>query len=137
MEREDGKDRRNGTDPLFNLPPEIQGPSAWYGPEMLARRDWIEHLSEIEITEVERTTKRLADARIDITAIRRDDFPLPTLGPRLQKILDDALNGRGFALIRGLPVERWSRLETVIAFYGIGTHLGAARPQNARGHALG
>jgi hypothetical protein len=67
-------------DSLLNLPPEIQGPSAWYGPEMLSRRDWIEHLSETEIAEVERATKPLADARIDITAIHRDDFPLPMLG---------------------------------------------------------
>jgi len=125
------------TNPLLNLPPEINELSAWYGPEMLARRDWIEHLSGIEIAEVERATKRLADARAEITAIRRDDFPLPALGPRLQRILDDALNGRGFALIRSLPVERWTKLESAIAFFGIGAHIGAARPQNVKGHALG
>lgn len=125
------------TNSLFILPPEIQGPSAWYGPEMLARRDWIEDLSENEIAEVERATQPLAGASADITAIRRDDFPLPTFGPRLQRILDDTLNGRGFAMIRSLPVERWTRLESAVAFFGIGAHIGAARPQNAKGHALG
>ncbi len=125
------------TDPLLTLPPEIQGSSAWHGPEMLTRRDWIEPLSETEIAEVERATKSLADARVDIVSIRRVDFPLPTLGPRLQRILDDTLNGRGFALIRSLPVERWTKLESAIAFFGIGAHIGAARPQNAQGHALG
>ena len=125
------------TNPLLILPPEIQGASAWYGPEMLTRRDWIEHLSVTEIAEVERATKPLADANVDITAIRREDFPLPTLGPRLQQILDDTLNGRGFALIRSLPVERWTKHESAIAFFGIGAHIGAARPQNAKGHALG
>jgi len=125
------------TDPLLILPPEIQGSSAWYGPEMLTRRDWIEHLSETEISEVERATKPLAGAQVDITSIRRVDFPLPTLAPRLQRILDDTLNGRGFALIRSLPVERWTKLESAIAFFGIGAHIGAARPQNAKGHALG
>jgi Taurine catabolism dioxygenase TauD, TfdA family len=125
------------TNPLLTLPPEINGASAWYGPEMLARRDWIEHLSETEIAEVERSTKQLADAHVEITAIRRDDFPLPTLGPRLHRILDDTLNGCGFALIQSLPVERWSKLESAIAFFGIGAHIGAARPQNAKGHLLG
>jgi hypothetical protein len=125
------------TNPLLTLPPEIQGPSAWYGPEMLTRRDWIEPLSETEIAEVERATKPLAETRADITSIRRVDFPLPTLGPRLQRILDDTLNGRGFTLIRSLPVERWTKLESAIAFFGIGAHIGAARPQNAKGHALG
>jgi len=125
------------TNPLLILPPEIKGSSAWYGPEMLARREWIEYLSETEIAEVERATKPLAGAQVDITAIRRADFPLPTLGPRLQRILDDTLNGRGFALIRSLPVERWTKLESAVAFFGIGAHIGAARPQNAKGHALG
>ncbi|MGH9936087.1 MAG: TauD/TfdA family dioxygenase [Blastocatellia bacterium] len=125
------------TNPLLIQPPEIQGPSAWYGPEMLTRRDWIESLSESEIAEVECATKLLAGAQIEITAIRRDNFPLPTLGQRLQRILDDTLNGRGFALIRSLPVERWTKFESAIAFFGIGAHIGAARPQNAKGHALG
>ncbi len=39
-------------------------------------------------------------------------------------------------MIRGLPVERWSRREAAIAF-SIGTHLGNARSQNAAGHVLG
>jgi Taurine catabolism dioxygenase TauD, TfdA family len=125
------------TNPLLTLPPEIHGASAWYGPEMLTRRDWIEHLSETEIAEVERATKPLSEARVEITAIRRDDFPLPTLGPRIRRILDDTLNGRGFALIRSLPVERWTKLESAIAFFGIGAHIGSARPQNAKGHMLG
>lgn len=125
------------TNPLLNLPPEIQGASAWYGPEMLTRRDWIEPLSETEIAEIEQATKQLANAQVNITAIRRDDFPLSLLGPRLQRILDDTLNGRGFAMIRSLPVERWTKLESAIAFFGIGAHIGAARSQNAKGHALG
>jgi hypothetical protein len=125
------------TNPLIILPPEIQGPSAWYGPEMLTRSDWIEYLSETEIAEVERAITPLAVAQADITTIRRNDFPLPTLGPRIQRMLDDTINGRGFALIRSLPVERWTLVESAIAFFGIGAHIGAARPQNAKGHALG
>ena len=119
------------------LPPEIQGLSAWYGPETLTRDDWIERLSSQEIDEIERATKCLAAESLDITAIRQHDFPLPILGPRIQRILDDLLNGRGFALIRSLPVDRWTGRESAIAFFGIGAHIGSARSQNAKGHALG
>src|SRR5262249_23965758 len=115
---------------------EIQGSSAWYGPEMLTRRDWIEHLSETEIAEVERAMKPLADAHVDITSIRRVDFPLPTLGLRIHRILDDTLNGRRFALIPSFPADRRPYAEPGIAFTGIGAHTGAARPQNATGPAL-
>ena len=125
---------------MFNLtlvPPAISGPSAWYGPQMAASREWIEPLSEKEIAEIDAATQRLVRADKDIATITQTDFPLPTLKPRLRRILDEVLNRRGFALLRGLPVERWSKRQSATAFFGLGTHLGNARPQNAQGHALG
>jgi hypothetical protein len=52
-------------------------------------------------------------------------------------LLDEVLNGRGFVLIKGLPVERWSRRKAAIAFLALGVHLGNLRMQNAAGHLLG
>ncbi|HQR36735.1 MAG TPA: TauD/TfdA family dioxygenase, partial [Blastocatellia bacterium] len=92
--------------PHHPLPSEIQNTSTWYGPDLAERQDWIKTLSDVEIGEIETATKRLADAEIEIPSIRREDFPLPMLHERLQQILDDVLNGRGFVLLRGLPVER-------------------------------
>ena len=122
---------------LAELPPEIHGPSAWYGPDLAARSDWIEQLSPAEIQEIDVAAERLAAAEFDIPSIRTQDFPLPTLGPRLRRILTDVLDGRGFVLMRRLPVERWSRRKTATAYFGLGAHLGNARSQNAQGHVLG
>ena len=121
----------------FRLPPEIKGPSAWYGPDLARRTDWIEYLSRTEVEEVERAAKRLASESRDIVAIRSMDFPLPTLSKRLNRLLDEVLNGRGFVLLRALPVAAWTGLVSAIAFFGIGTHLGNVRSQNAQGHLLG
>jgi hypothetical protein len=125
------------SDPILSLPPEIKGPSAWYGPDLARHTDWIEHLSSTEVAEVERAVKTLASGSRDIVTIRREDFPLLTLAPRLQRLLEEVLNGRGFVLLRALPVATWTQRESAIAFFGIGTHLGNARPQNAQGHILG
>jgi hypothetical protein len=125
------------SDTLSRLPPEIEGPSAWYGPDLTRRQDWLEYLSTTEVEEVERAVKRLASESFDIVTMRSTDFPLPTLAPRLRRLLDEVLNGRGFVLLRGLPVGTWTRRESAIAFFGIGTHIGNARSQNARGHILG
>lgn len=123
------------------LPPEVGDRSAWYGAEMAKSEDWIERLSEDEIDEVEHAvqqleTKPLAANRSDFTSITGNDV-LPTLGPRLQGMLDDVLNGRGFVLLRGLPVERWTKRKAAIAFLAVGVHLGNLRMQNAAGHLLG
>jgi len=77
------------------------------------------------------------ESSFDLTSISSQDFALPTLGPRLRHLLDEVLNGRGFVLIRALPVKRWSKREAAIAFLGIGVHLGCLRMQNAAGHLLG
>ncbi len=122
---------------MIELPPEILGPSAWYGPDLVRRGDWLEVLSDSEVAEVERAARRLAESTIDIVAISKDDFPLPELGPRLKRMLNDVLKGRGFAVIRGLPIERWTPRESAAAFFGVGSHLGIPRSQNAKGHVLG
>jgi hypothetical protein len=118
------------------LPPEIHDRSAWYGPDLNGRTDWIELLSEAEIAEVERAVRELAES-VDLTSMITDDFPLPTLGPRLRHLLEEVLSGRGFVLIKCLPVERWTKREAAIAFLGIGVHLGDLRMQNSDGHLLG
>src|SRR5213083_2335385 len=124
-------------DTLLRLPPEIQGPSAWHGPDLTRSPNWIEYLSPTEVEEVEQSVERLASESRDIVTIRSEDFPLPTLAPRLRRLLDEVLNGRGFVLLRALPVGTWTKRESAIAFFGIGTHIGRARSQNAQGHLLG
>src|ERR1051325_4495594 len=124
-------------DDIQFLPPEIQGPSAWYGPAFVRQTDWTDHLSESEIIEIETAVDGLAGASDNLGTISPDDFPLPTLSLRLRGLLGEVLDGRGFVLVRGLPVERWSERQAAIAFLGIGSHLGSLRPQNADGHLLG
>jgi len=119
------------------LPPEVEGPSAWYGPALASESDWIEHLTPAEISEVESATKRLASESRAIVDIRKHEFLIPTLSSRLDRVIQEVLNGRGFALLRALPVERWTMREAATAFFGIGTHIGNARSQNAAGHILG
>ena len=122
----------------FALPPEQTGAAAWYGPQMVERTDWLMPLGAAEVTEIEDATRALVARNADIAAITAREFPLPTLGPRLKARVDgEVLNGRGFLLLRGLPVERWSMQESATAFFGLGAHLGSARSQNGKGHVLG
>ena len=49
-------------------------------------------------------------------AIDRNNFSLPGLGKRLLAIRDDVLlAGRGFMVIRGVPVARYSMAEAAAA----------------------
>jgi hypothetical protein len=123
------------------LPARIDGPGAWYGPALAAHGGWIETLSHAELDELLAAARPWlarvecdADAMNDLAA---GDFPLPTLAARAASITRELLHGRGFVLLRGLPVEDWGNRLCAVAFYGLGVHLGRPRTQNAQGHLLG
>jgi hypothetical protein len=124
-----------------DLPPAQHGPAAWLGPDMAARGDWLTELSPADVAELEQALERFlsgsGDVEPRIGRMTAADFPLPTLAPRLHALRAELLHGRGFALLRRLPVERYSLVESAALFMGIGTHFGHARSQNAKGHVLG
>lgn len=95
-------------------------------------------LTNGEIAEIEAATEALTSREAEIASITAGDFPLPVLGDRLRRrVRDEVLNGRGFLVLRGLPVESWSLRKSAIAYFGLGAHLGSARSQNSKGHVLG
>ena len=116
----------------------IEGPFAWIGADMRGREaEWAYHLSPPEIAEIEAAVRAVRARGLDIADIRRRDFPLPTLGPVLERLRAEVLDGRGFALLRGMPVENRPIVESAAAYWGVGTYFGSARSQNAQGHLLG
>ncbi|HEU0251903.1 MAG TPA: TauD/TfdA family dioxygenase, partial [Pyrinomonadaceae bacterium] len=117
--------------------PEISDNSAWYGSEIADSTEWIEQISNDEIGEVEDAVDEFDRSGFAIEKITAERVPLPRLAVRLQHILHEVLNGRGFVLIKQLPVDRWPRRQAAIAFLIIGAHLGNLRMQNADGHLLG
>jgi hypothetical protein len=118
--------------------PFVGGPSAWLGRDLRDREnEWIYRLSPAEIAEIEAATRSVRIRGLDVAEIRRADFPLPTFGLVLDRLREEVLNGRGFVLIRGLPVEGRPTADSAAAYWGIGTYLGNARSQNAKGHLLG
>ena len=116
----------------------IEGPSAWTGADMRGREaEWSYRLSPSEVAEIEAALTSVQARGLDIANVRREDFPLPTLGPVLDRLRAEVLDGRGFVLLRGVPVEDRPIAESAAAYWGIGSYFGSARSQNAKGHLLG
>ncbi len=110
---------------------------AWYGADVRKRTDWIHELTPDEISEIDAAVARLRNNAPDLVSFTRDNFPLPRFAERLDAIADEVISGRGFFLLRGVPVERYSILESAIAFRGLGSYFGEAVSQNAKGHVIG
>ena len=123
---------------LEQLPERIDRPSAWTAAEMRDNPEaWLYRLGEVEVAELETAANHFLELDIDLGRISRESFPLPGFGRHLSSLSGRLLQGRGVELIRGLPVDRWSRQFAATVFCGIGAHLGSARSQNAQGHILG
>ena len=116
----------------------VEAASAWIGATLKQHpASWTYRLSDAEIAELDDATYAARRSGLDLPAISRRHFPLPTLGPTLERLRGEVLDGRGFVLIRGVPVEGRSMLDAATAYWGIGAHIGNARSQNAMGHLLG
>ena len=103
----------------------VKGPSAWIGAELARHSEqWIYSLSPAELGEIEANVERLRGR--DLASLGKDDFVLPVLGPVLDRLRDEVLNGRGFVLMRGLPVEGRPIEDSALAYWGIGTRFGSA-----------
>jgi hypothetical protein len=113
----------------------VGGPAAWRGDALARRDDWIVRLDAAAIAELERA--RDAVRHVAMGAMRREDFPLPTLAPAIRAWARELADGRGFLVVRGLPVERWSEEDASVVYWGLGLHLGRPGAQNAMGDLLG
>src|SRR5262245_46714266 len=97
----------------------ITGPKAWRGDRLAADRSWIVTFTEPEIAELEAALAAAKTTGRPMAEIGREHFPLPGLAPRLARILDEIRSGRGFVLLRGLPVRRYSDDDVGLLLWGL------------------
>ena len=130
-----------------DIPKPQHTPSTWRGEDMStsqAQLSWTYNLNQDDLATIERQAEKSMPLFVGTAANRNvrllepKDFPLsPSLHSKLSRIQSDLIHGRGFALLRGLPVNNYNEKELATIFIGLGAHIGQARSQNKAGHLLG
>ena len=115
----------------------IVGTSAWRGDDFVGESDWTVRLDERSVAELERARDAVRARGVGLAAMQVEDFPLPWLAAAVGEWRHELAFGRGFLVVRGLPVERWSRDDAAMVYWGLGLHLGRPGAQNAAGDLLG
>ena len=114
------------------------GASAWtaasFDPAALR---WRSPLAESEIVELEDAARSCLASGRPPGNLQASEVTLPTLGPRLDALRQELIDGIGFGVLTGLPVDRHERDMQAAMFLVVGAHIGRARSQNAAGHLLG
>jgi hypothetical protein len=69
------------------------GPEVWTGDDLRRDQSWSIALTPAHLAEIEAAVR--AGAALPIAAIGQADFPLPTMGKLLGRVLDQLIDGRG------------------------------------------
>ena len=114
----------------------VQELSAWRAAELAEDLSWQYRLSADEVTELDAATRAVCARGLTDGQFGREDFPLPTLGPRIEALVDNVENGRGVSLLRGIPVARYTNAELRVLYWGFGVYAGNVISQNSKGQLL-
>lgn len=118
--------------------PFISRPSTWLGRDMRNNHDnWLYQLTQTDVADLEAAASHYLSLDRDIGEITKDAFPLTSFNRHIDHLSNCILNGTGVEVLRGLPLENYTKQFAATIFCGIGAHLGHARSQNAQGHILG
>src|SRR5579863_920083 len=121
--------------PMHGVP--INGPGAWKVADFKSPADYTIELTASNLRDIEGAIRRIKAAGLGLDDLQREHFELPSLRPVIDEIRHQIEDGRGFLVLRRLPVEDYSKDEIGIIFWGIGTHLGRGLSQSVLGDRLG
>lgn len=121
----------------MRIPPPLTTADAWLGRDMARREDWRRVLSDEEIRELMAARAAARSTSPDRGVWTREDFLLPRLGVEVAAWLEALDRGRGFLLLRGLPVAEIGAEAAADIYWGLGLHMGRAVSQNTDGDLLG
>jgi Taurine catabolism dioxygenase TauD, TfdA family len=115
----------------------VTGPKAWRGEVLSRDSSWVMTLGAAEIADLDRALAVARATGRPLAQIEREHFPLTVMRSRLERILEEIYDGRGFVVMRGLPVARYRDDDVGLIFWGLGRYLGSPLFQNPHGDLLG
>ena len=108
---------------------QVRGPADWRGDQVAGSDGWRLPLSDAHQAELLAALAAVEAAGVALSGISRKGFPLPTLGLELDRLAGELMDGRGFALVQGVPVAGLSEHECETVALGIASYIGSIVPQ--------
>ena len=121
--------------PVFSSVP-LSDPANWNAATFSSPASCARELNAAEIHELTQICESLEARGLSWNDTSRADFPFKVLAPLLEETLHDLKQGRGFALLRGLPLGSWSKDRARLAAWGLGTWIGEHVSQTVQGQRL-
>jgi len=102
----------------------VVGPLVWDGKRLAEGEDWIDRWSASDVDALWTALDAVKSRALAPEAMRRGDFAVPGLRKRFIELGRQLESGRGFVMLRGLPIGDLSSDDRKLLFWGIGMQLG-------------
>lgn len=109
---------------------------AWRVADLEADTSWIFRLDERAQQDLAATVRAAYAPGKSLFDYTRDDFDLGAATPVLRAAFAEAKDGRGIALVKGLPREELTEQQFELLSWAIGLHTGVPRPQGKASHYI-
>lgn len=114
----------------------VDHPNAWTGASMRERSDWIVDWPVEVVAEIESAASTLRSRGQSMPRFGREDFPISAAKRFLDEAMREVTTGRGFVLLRGLPVAEHGLDTARDILWALGCHWGTPVTQNVAGDAV-
>src|ERR1051326_5603193 len=101
------QDSDSRASPVFAAP--IRHPSAWTVADFRSPADYSIDLAASQLRDIAAAMRHIKAAGIGLDGLQREHFEVPSLRPIVEEIRRQVEDGRGFVLLRRLPVEDYSK----------------------------
>ena len=115
----------------------IDHPSAWKGSDFDSKDDYAIDLERRHVAALTRALEQAKTQGLALEQLSKSTFVLDDIRDLVERVSNELLDGRGFVLLRGWPVEDFSLEDLGMMYYGFGTHFGKAASQSVMGDLLG
>lgn len=119
-----------------HVPALVDDPANWDATTFSGISALAREVTPAEVAELNAVCESLEQRGLGWNDTVRSDFQFERLAPALARALHDLSEGRGFALLRGLPLGQWSKDKARLAAWGIGTWMGQHVSQTVQGIRL-
>ena len=113
----------------------IVHPSAWKAGDFSAKADITVSLTRDDLRALDSALQSVRGKQPEL--VEKGEFHLGSMTERVETLRHEILHGRGIAVLRGLPVRRYSPAEMQHIVWGLGLHLGVAVSQSQHGDRIG
>ena len=104
--------------PYSDFPKQISGPTVWKAEDYRNNPErWTHVFSDEEIEELSKASDSFITSGTPLTGMTRDLFPLPNLESFFSAVRKELINGKGFILFKGLPVNEWGLHKCAVGPY--------------------